>query len=143
MAAATFEDIRAALATALETVVTPKTQVLAYNEDSINPPALIVIGPDEILYDETAQRGFDQWFVLVQGIAGSPTDRANQQVLDQWLAKTGTSSVKAALEADRTLGGRVQPLRVTKALGYRKYKLDNGTTVLGCEWTVSFMLAGV
>lgn len=141
--AATFEEIRQALATALEAISTPKTQILTYNEDSINPPTLLVIGPDEVLYDYTAQRGFDEWFVLVQGIAGSPTDRANQQVLDEWLAPTGATSVKAALEVDRTLGGLIQPLRVTKALGYRKYKLDNGTTVLGCEWTVSFMHAGI
>ena len=43
------------------------------------------------------------------------SESAGQTKLDGYLASTGSTSVKAAIEGDVTLGGAVQTLRVTNA----------------------------
>jgi hypothetical protein len=43
------------------------------------------------------------------------SESAGQAKLDGYLASTGSTSVKAAIEADKTLSGAVQTLRVTTA----------------------------
>lgn len=48
-------------------------------------------------------------------IVSRMNERGAQDKLDTYLAGSGAGSVKAALEADRTLGGAVAALRVTRA----------------------------
>jgi hypothetical protein len=43
------------------------------------------------------------------------SERAGQDKLDAYLAGSGSSSIKTAIEGDRTLGGTVNTLRVTGA----------------------------
>jgi len=43
------------------------------------------------------------------------SERTGQDKLDAYLAGSGATSIKAALEADRTLSGAVNTLRVTGA----------------------------
>jgi hypothetical protein len=46
-------------------------------------------------------------------------------------------SVKAAIEADKTLGGAVNQAQVTQVSGYRKFGVDTSPVkYLGAEWTV-------
>jgi hypothetical protein len=111
-------------------------QVSAYMLSNPTTPSLQVNGPDEIIYDLSMQRGLDQMTVVVQGLVGSPTDIGRQVVLDQWLAPTGAKSVKAAIEADHTLGGLVAGTRVARVSGYRVYVLPNQGATLGAEWFV-------
>ena len=61
---------------------------------------------------------------------------------NQMLAPTGATSVKAAVESDRTLGGVVESLRVTQCSGYQTYTLPGDRQVLGAEWTVEIHAAG-
>ena len=137
---AVLADIRVALAAALQPALDAVGggQPSAYTLESPTPPTLWVMGPDQIVYDMTMRRsGFDQWTMIVQGFVGSPLDKAAQVNLDLWLAPSGATSVKAAIEADRTLGGIVDDLTVTEASGYRRYQFQtNGPTVLGCDWSV-------
>lgn len=53
------------------------------------------------------------WQVAV--IAGRWTDRTAHALLDTYLSYSGASSIRAALEADRTLGGVVQTMVVSSA----------------------------
>jgi hypothetical protein len=55
-----------------------------------------------------------------------------------YMAPTGTESVKAAVETDKTLGGVVDSARVTRheEPGFYDY---GGTTLLGVEFTIEVM----
>lgn len=141
MAAPTLAELRAGLAANLDTI--PSTQVSAYMLSAPTPPSIYVY-PQQVDYDGTMQRGMDAWTFTVQAFVGLTSDIGAQKKLDLMLAPTGTNSVKASVEADRTLGGKASDLRVTEATGYRVYTLEGARgPVLGCEWTVDVIVDGV
>jgi hypothetical protein len=82
--------------------------------DVVTPPCAIV-GQLDFTFDINNARGLDQAqcdvFVIVQRFS----ERAGQDKLDAYLSGSGASSIKAAIESDRTLGGAVDTLRVTGA----------------------------
>jgi hypothetical protein len=63
----------------------------------------------------------------VQVIVSKVSDRNAQSNLDGYCNPSGSSSVKAALESDKTLGGLVQDLRVTEARDYRAATINENT----------------
>jgi hypothetical protein len=135
----TMAQIRTALAANLDAI--PSVQASPYMLANPTPPTVWVV-PDETDYDEAMQGGLDVVKVTIQAFAGLVADQAAQKLLDEMLDPTGSSSVKATVEADKTLGGMVQDLRVTRHHGYQVYQrpnLGSGTStgqVIGSEWTV-------
>lgn len=79
--------------------------------DQVNPPCAIV-RPASYAYDVTMGRGTDEAFFDIQVIAGRASERAGQDTLDTYLASSGATSVKAALESDTTLNSTTNDLRV-------------------------------
>lgn len=140
MAAATLAEIREGLRVRLATI--PNVQTSAYMLDQPVAPSFQVMGPEEITYDVTMQRGLDLFRITIHGYQGSPTDIGSQTALDEWLNSTGASSVKYAINADHTLGGLVQSARVASSTGYRPYDLPNLGRVLGAEWVVEVFNRG-
>ncbi len=138
--AATLAQIRAGLAAALDTI--PGCQASAYMLDNPSPPTLQVMGPDAVEYDQAMARGRDNWTIVVQAFAGTPSERTAQELLDAWLSPTGAQSVKTALESDETLGGIIIGLQVARASGYRIYNLPNRAETLGCEFFVDVVNTG-
>lgn len=105
-------------------------------------PAIQVI-PSEVLYDQTMARGYDQWTLLVQAFVGSVASQATQEALDAMLAPAGASSVKQAIESDKTLGGAAADLRVTSSTGYQQFvNQTTNTPLLMAEWTVEVLAEG-
>lgn len=140
---ATIAAIREGIATNLKTHLGASTvQVSPYMLENPTPPTIQVMGPDVIEYDQAFQRGMDDMLIIVQGFAGGPSDRGAQVKLDQWLAPSGATSVKAAIELDNTLAGLVFNVRVISASGYRIYNLDSRGPALGADWTVSVKHTG-
>lgn len=93
-------------------------RVLDTVPDSVNIPtqgAMAVVGMLDLTFDFTLNRGFDSATCSILVIVGRMSESAAQDRLDAYLASSGASSVKAAVEADKTLGGAVQTLRVTQA----------------------------
>lgn len=147
---ADFDDIRRGLAANL-TVLRPDYQVSAYLLDDPSPPTLQVAGVESIDYDTGGygDRADTHSFVIEACFSGT-SDIGSQQLLDALLAPTGATSLKAAVEADRTLTSRLlddgtvqtsQPaavayLRVTAYRGQSRFTLPNGTDVLLASWTV-------
>ena len=82
--------------------------------DLPQPPAAIV-GQLDFTFDLNNSRGLDQANLDVYVIVQRFSERAGQDKLDGYLAGTGATSIKAAIEGDRTLGGACQTLRVTSA----------------------------
>tara|TARA_R110000822_G_scaffold6573_3_gene27682 strand:- start:880 stop:1278 length:399 start_codon:yes stop_codon:yes gene_type:complete len=81
----------------------------------IPTPPCAVVGQLDFTFDIDAARGLDQATVDIYVIVQRFSERAGQDALDAYLAGTGVGSIKTAIEADRTLGGAVNTLRVTGA----------------------------
>jgi len=104
--------VRANLKARLATITGLKTY--DYIPDSINVPGAVV-GQLDLNFDATFNRGFDNATCTILLIVGRMSESAGQTKLDGYLASTGSTSVKAAIEGDVTLSGAVQTLRVTSA----------------------------
>jgi hypothetical protein len=142
---ADLTDIREAIAGILVGVLpASEGQVSAWLLANPVPPLLQVMGPDEVDYDSGAFRADDaSWDLIVQGFVGAASLRGAQQRLDDWLAPSGGTSVRAVLEDDQTLGGTAYGVVVRRATGYRLYTLPNQTDqVLGAEWLVHVETSG-
>lgn len=118
---ATIAQIREGIADNLATIAGLRTTDTV--PDNPQPPVAIV-SPSSIQYDLSFQRGLDLHNFVVMIIVGRASERNAQRTLDLFCAGTGASSVKAAIESNRTLTGLVQDLRVTSMRNY-------GSTVIG------------
>ena len=110
--------IRQGLATNLATI--PEVQVSAYILSNPTPPTVWVMGATTD-YDRTmgsrrtGNRYTDEYTATIQAIVSLNEDIGSQALLDNLLSPSGTYSVKAALEADPTLGGVCDSLWVSNA----------------------------
>jgi hypothetical protein len=82
--------------------------------DNPQPPSAI-IGQLDLTFDLNNARGLDQANIDVLVIVQRFSERTGQDKLDKYLSGSGDYSIKAAIEADRTLDGSVDTLRVTSA----------------------------
>jgi hypothetical protein len=76
------------------------------------------------------------WTMTVQAFVAGGGDKTAQILLDELLDTRGTHSVKAAIEADKTLGGAAEDLIVRRCISYQEYQRPDGSIVLGAEWIV-------
>lgn len=138
--AVTLTQIREGLAANLAAI--DGCQVSAYMLSNPTPPTVHVY-PGDIDYDLAMHRGLDKWTLTVQAFVGMVSDQGAQVKLDAFLAPSGATSVKAAVESDKTLGGLVSDLQVVSCSGYRVYARESGGPVLGAEWTVEVLASGI
>lgn len=89
-------DVMDALAEAAKTVV---DRSYGYPTPTISPPTVIVGHPGEVEFDRAYVRGQDQITLPVIAVAGRTGDRQAHLQLCSWLAGSGATSLKAALEA--------------------------------------------
>lgn len=73
-------------------------RVFDYPAQRIEPPAGILDYP-EIIFDETYGRGMDRMTLPVYIAVGQVSDRASRLTLAPYCSGSGSSSVKAVLEA--------------------------------------------
>jgi len=105
-------NVRAGLKTRLATIT--GLRVWDSIPDQVTPPGAVV-GQLDFTFDIDNARGLDIANVDVYVIVQRMDARSGQNKLDGYLAGSGSSSIKAAIEGDRTLGGTVNTLRVTRA----------------------------
>lgn len=127
---ASVANLRVALASAMGTISGLRTS--ATIPDAPRPPIAVVM-PDRIAYDLNARRGADTYFFTVILIVGRADDRAAQNNIDAFIV--GDNSVKAAIEADRTLGGVANTCRVTEMTNYSSLPIGE-TLYLSAQFTV-------
>lgn len=136
---ATLAQVRKGIATNLGAI--SGVQVSPYMLSNPTPPMLYVF-PDEVDFDLTMHRGLDCFRLTIQAMIGFVGDEGAQTLLDTLIDPNDSSSVKKAVESDKTLGGVVDDLRVTKQTGYRLYEVPNvgrgmsSAQIIGAEWTV-------
>lgn len=100
--------------------------------DAPRPPVAMVL-PDRIEYDLNGSRGADTFYFTVSLLVGRADDRAAQRNIDEFVV--GPNSVKAAIEADRTLGGTADTCRVTEMRNYGQVSIGD-VVYLGVEFEV-------
>jgi len=130
---ATLADIRAGLATRLGTIRGVKAS--AYMLANVTPPA-VWVRPDTVDYHRSSQGGMVEWTFAVQAVVGTAGDRAAQETLDELIAPSGSRSVRAAIEADPTLGGVAQDTIVDRCAEYAEVALADGRVLLSATWSV-------
>lgn len=131
--AVTLSDIRAGIAANLSLVYT-NVQVSAYMLEAPSPPTLQVKGPDDVEYMQALGPGMSGWTIVIQGFAGTAFSQGAQVTLDEWVQSDG---VRAAVEADRSLGGKVQDCVIERCRHYGMFHLPSGMSFLGAEWTAN------
>lgn len=104
-------NVRAGLKTRLATIT--GLRVWDSIPDQVTPPGAVV-GQLDFTFDIDNARGLDIANVDVYVIVQRFDARSGQNQLDDYLG-SGAKSIKTAIEADRTLGGAVNTLRVTRA----------------------------
>lgn len=90
-------------------------RVYDYPPDVIAEPAGVIAYPESVDYDLTYRGGADRALFPIHVLTGKVSDRASRDRIGAYVARTGTASVKTTLEADPTLGGVVDSLRVESA----------------------------
>jgi hypothetical protein len=126
--------VRQALATALATV--PSVRVESYYPDTVTPPQLIVDTyrvDFDVAFNGANARGMDTMTWDVIAVVKRTSERAGQQALDALVPL-----VKQAIEADRSLAGACQSLRVTAMNGYAPL-VSGETTYLAASFAVQII----
>ena len=112
---------------------------LRYSSSSAGPIAGVgscwVVGGASMQYDLAARRGLDKATVMAWVFVPRTTDRVAIDVLDGYLSSSGATSIKAAAESDKTLGGLVSDIRVTSAGTYETSD-GNGTSYFVAEFSI-------
>lgn len=130
--AGTGLEIQDGLAQALRTI--PGLRVADHLPEQINPP-IAVIQIQSVTYHRAMRGGLSNWEYVVSVVAGRLGDRAAQRTLDAWMSWDGSQSVRAALEADQTLGGICSTVKVNDMLAVRPVSLGDAA-YLSCEFNV-------
>ena len=133
-------DLREGIATVLQTI--PGLQASAKILTNPTLPVAYVV-PGEINYHQTMQSGHTDWNLMVELQVGTVSDIAAQEKLDAFISESGEQSVKAAIEADPTLGGLAQDLIVQGVRDYGLFARAQGDAVLGARVLVFVIAAGV
>jgi hypothetical protein len=122
---ASLSQLRTGLAANLAKVSGLRTSATV--PDQINPP-IAVVAPASITYDIAfARTGGDEYEFVITVIVGRVDERSAQNRLDAYCSGTGASSIKAAVESDRTLGGKAFDCRVTDLRNYTQVTVGDAT----------------
>lgn len=109
--------------------------------DIITPAAIVQPGNPLLLYDTTMGRGGDELRFTVTLLVSTVVDDVAQDSLDAYLAGSGSSSVKTAIEADGTLAGAAHYTVVTQVTSYGLLEWAE-VTYLGAELLVEVVASG-
>jgi hypothetical protein len=131
-------DLRTGLANRLATITGLRSS--AYIPDNPQPPVAVVM-PGRITYDTAFGRGSDEYQFTIMLIVGRVADRASQTTLDGYCESSGNRSVKAAIEGDRSLGGKALDCRVTEMTNQGSLSIGD-VTYHTAEFSVTVIAAG-
>ena len=131
---ALLTSIRDGLKTNLETI--SGLTAYEYVPDWIEPPIALVAPINSLNYDSTMARGADTYEIPIVVYISRIDAETAQDGIDAYLASTGATSVKAAIESDPTLGGAAMSVRVVSATDYGEYEVTQGTSFLGVTFNV-------
>lgn len=129
---ATISQIKQGLATRLATISGLRT--FAYQPDQLNAP-IAYPNVEQVLYHRTMRNGLNEIIFTVTVIVARPTERPAESSLDAYMSPDGASSIRAAIEGDRTLGGIVDDTQVEQSSGISSLSA-NDADYLSVDFTV-------
>jgi hypothetical protein len=103
--------------------------------DDVYPPAAIVGFPTTVRYDFAMRTAVSRYSFPVRVIAGRTTERESQDRIDDLCSPDGASSIRAAVDADPTLGGVAHSSRVVEARDFGVYEVA-GVSYIGGEFEI-------
>lgn len=121
---ASITTMRQAIATNLSSITGLRTAALIPEDPK---PPIAVVTFDNVNYDTSMGRGLDEYTFRVIVVVGRVNTRGAEQNLDAFMSGSGASSVKAAIESDRSLGGEANDLRVTTGTNLREVVVSEAT----------------
>jgi hypothetical protein len=105
----TITEIRDGIATNLATISGLRTA----SEIPDNPsPPIAIVQLQRVAFDGAFQGGMTTYDLIVSVVVGRVAEREAGRRLDAYTSTSGASSIKEAIESDRTLNGLVFDLRV-------------------------------
>lgn len=107
--AATVSQVAAGLANRLATI--SGLRVTTYQPEQLNPP-FAYPQINSVDYHRAFAGGDVVMNWTIHVVVGRWVDRVSHSLLDDFLSYSGTKSIRAAIEADQTLGGVCQTLIV-------------------------------
>lgn len=128
---ASITDLRTAIATNLATITGLRTSPTL--PDNPNPPIALVT-PISVSFDDVFKRGMQTYTFVISVIVGRVDERTAQNKLDAYVSSTGASSIKLAVESDKTLGGNAFDCRVTEMRNYGELTIGD-VIYLSAEFT--------
>ena len=130
---ASITAIRSGLATNLGTITGLRTG--ATIPDNVNPPYAIV-APSGVDYHRAFNNALSTYNFTVTLVVGRVSERTSQNSLDAYCSPTGTSSIRVAVESDRTLGGVAFDTIVTGMRNYGSVTIGDNT-YLAAEFDIA------
>ena len=127
-----ISQIRTRLATNLATISGLRTA--AEIPDLPNPP-IAVVSLNSVTYDGAYAKGMTTYNFSITVIVGRVAEREAQRKLDAYIS-TGSSSIKSAVESDKTLGGYAYDCRVVSMDSVGSLTVSD-TTYLAADFTVT------
>jgi len=121
---ALISDLRAGIATNLATISGLRTA--ATIPENVNPPFAIV-APSSMTYHASMRNGMTTYSFTVTLVVARADARSAQNALDAFCSSTGSSSIRNAIESDRTLGGKAFDCVVTQMRNYGQMVIGDNT----------------
>lgn len=103
--------------------------------DDVYPPAAIVGFPTTVRYDFAMRTPVSRYTFPVRVVAGRTTERESQDKIDDLCSPDGALSIRAAIDADPTLGGVAHSSRVVEARDFGVYEVA-GVSYIGGEFEI-------
>ena len=107
----TITQIRDGIATNLATITGLRTA--AEIPDNPSPP-IAIVQLQRVAFDGAFKGGMTTYNFMVSVVVGRAAEREAGRRLDAYASTSGSSSIKEAIESDRTLNGLVFDLRVSE-----------------------------
>ncbi|WP_433232400.1 hypothetical protein ACQP2H_10530 [Micromonospora sp. CA-248260] len=136
-----ISEVRQELANAV--AVIPGFIGYGYAPDSITVPCFV---PTEVeLEVNQSFGGYDKATITCHVLVSAADDEFGQKLLDELLSRTGSRSVRAALNAakgepgDYALNGAADAFTITRIQGYRKYTFGETEKYFGAEIVIEVL----
>lgn len=130
---ATISQIRTGLSTRLATITGLRSGPTI--PDNVNPPFAIV-APSSVDYHRAFNNALSTYNFTVTLVVGRVSERTAQNSLDAYCSPSGASSIRVAIEGDKTLGGIVFDTIVTGMRNYGSVTIGENT-YLAAEFDIA------
>jgi hypothetical protein len=100
----------------------------------VNPPFAVIV-PTGVTFHRSFNNALNEYSFTITLIVGQASERNAQNAIDLYCSSTGTSSIRRAVESDKTLGGVAYDTVVTDMRNYGSTTIGE-TTYLAAEFNV-------